>query len=134
MEIVVKGSVAENMPAAVFSKTDWIRTIWMSTDPAVHPGVPAWFRPNIRFEYDHDLRRYVRYKFVNNREGVTGGASPVRRSGLALSGGPIPVAGATAPLLAVVMGEALLEGDYVQTFPVFPALPPGAVIYEGRPL
>jgi len=34
----------------------------------------------------------------------------------------------------VVMDEARAEGDYVMTLPPFPALPTGAMLYEGRPL
>ena len=128
LEITVEGSITENMPSEVVDRAQWTNTLWLAGDQYRANGVPVdpGFRPNLRFVYNHDYRRYVRYQEVPNGPSGIAYVGPVDNMGA-------PVVPANAPTLAAVRQAALSRDHYVVTMPLLPKLPVGPVIYQGSP-
>ncbi len=130
VDIVVKGAITENMPAEPSERTKWTAHNWMKV-PEINAG-PAraafdtespGYRPRIRYFYEHDLRRYVRYRIL-----ATG------QEGVAYSGPTGPPITYTSPVPnidAVIALAQANQNSYVATMPILPRLPSGPVIYEG---
>ncbi|MBI3910168.1 MAG: hypothetical protein HY320_04460 [Armatimonadetes bacterium] len=122
IQIVVNGTITENMPVEIADRVAWTNRHWLDT--AVHPVSPG-YAPNIRYSYDHNLRRYVRYRFVDTGEEGVAYVGPV---GAQIAHTP------QAPMLENVMQAAFDRGTYVVTLPLLPNLPAGPIVYQGNPL
>ncbi|MGV3723188.1 MAG: hypothetical protein ACO1SX_19985 [Actinomycetota bacterium] len=128
VDIQVVGAITENMPAEPAERALWTSHLWLSDpnyDPSAFPAAsPPPFRPNLRYQYDGDLRRMVRVRNTRTGQEVVAWAAPVT--------GRKPAAMATVQ--AVVNQWLATEDAYAVTLPLTPRLPAGAVFYEGNPL
>jgi hypothetical protein len=96
------------------------------------------FKPRVRYLYEPDLRRFVRYRIVGDpppnipTEGVAYCAPTKQQYQQVLTDAPAGImtvdqliAAAAAP------GPNGGHGGYVMTLPFLPKLPAGPVLYEG---
>jgi hypothetical protein len=128
VQVTVRGSVSEGKSADGAVRAQWVKRMTMDyIDPTTSQSVPRilnvpdWFRPQLRYVYDQDLRDWVRYRNV-----VTG------REGVAYVG---PNMGSPpGPRLEAVRQQAMAAGQNIVTLPILPRLPTSGTLFRGRPL
>jgi hypothetical protein len=136
LDIEIHGAITENMPAEPADRAAWTQRLWMRV-PEANSGqartdfdreTPG-FHPRIRYFYEHNLRRFVRYRIVNP---VLQPANGIPLEGIAWSATPVPPPGVNVPSLDQVVAQARTDWNgYVVSLPILPMLPAGPVIYEG---
>jgi len=151
VDIQIKGSITENIPAHPSEVAAWTSRLWTevpdssggeANDPAAWPpqdpdDPSRWaankrsrFSPRISYRYDTNLRRVVRVRYLRpwppayKTEDIAL-ASPS-------SGGSNAPGG--LPNVDALIGVAVSNNSYVEVLPVLPRLPVSGVIYEGNPL
>jgi hypothetical protein len=123
VQVLVRGSISENMPAAAAERVQWVKKLWMDKRAyGISDTNHAWFEPNLRYEYDDDFRRWVRWRNV-----VTGA------EGVAYVAPDTPPGNTNPPRLALIRDAALAAGQNIVTLPLLPRLPTGGLIYHGTP-
>jgi len=139
IEIDLKGAISENMPAAPHEKARWMNQLYVDDrgpyDPAAFPlpstGQTPLFRPNIRYRFDHDIRRMVRARLVQSADPTVAPTGYEEIVWTAPTTAPPP---GMRTLDQFISNTAVPAGSFVETMPVLPRLPAGRVIYEGNPL
>lgn len=126
VEIQVVGAINENFPAEPGETAAWVTRTWVN-NPTYNqttwpiPATPPAFRPDLRYRFDHDYRRMVRVRIQRTGQEVVAWTAPTPPPG-------------GMPTLQAVLNQALtVDNSYVETLPVLPNLPAGAVVYEGNP-
>jgi hypothetical protein len=140
VDIEIHGAITENMPADPADRNAWTARLWTKV-PEVNAGAERQtydletpgFSPRIRYFYEHDLRRLVRYRVVSAGKMPPASPAPIPPEGIAytapLLGNPPPLG--SLPLDVIVARARSEYNGYVVTMPVLPLLPSGPVIYEG---
>jgi len=130
VDVQLLGSVTENMPADQSDQAAWVKQMWTSPSgfdytqfPPAGPTPP--YAPNLRYQYDSDLRRMVRVRILHPYVDAGGVLHDEEVAWVApgASRGPRP--------LGKIVAEALANNSFVQTLPLLPKLPASAVLYEG---
>jgi len=140
IDLVVQGSITENVPAEVTDRYTWTLR-QADTVAGIRPASDrlTGYAPTLRYYYNYNYRRYVRYRLADPTQANTT-EFPWPAEGVAYAGpvnptnpGPIQHS-PQAPTLAQLRQGALLRNTYLLTLPLLPGLPAGTVIYEGNPL
>jgi hypothetical protein len=153
IDIQVVGSITENMPAEPSEVAEWTRRLWTGdldvnsdsrrddnadNDPARwpvgNPDDPAtWlangrslFSPRLSYRYDYNLQRMARVRVVTTGREEVVWTAPVGRNSQPPDG--------MRTLDAVITEARNTQNSFVETLPVLPRLPAGALVYEGNPL
>lgn len=120
VKILVRGSIAENMPVPATERVQWVKKLFV--DKSANSITTSWYEPSISYEYDDDFRKWVRWRNV-----VTG------QEGIAYLAPDTPAGVTDANRLATIQAAALQAGQNILTLPLFPRLPTGGLIYHGTP-
>lgn len=133
ISINIHGAVTENFPAEPSETAEWSKKLWVfdpGYDHSDFPEPPApVFSPNLRYRYDANLRRMIRVRFTRPYQAHP---TPFAKEEVVwVAPGPPPPGQRD---FNTVLAEAIGNNSYVETLPVLPGLPGGALIYEGNPL
>jgi len=133
MDIAVYGAITENTTAESADQVTWTKRVWTKVPEVGSPDRQTWdnqtpgFHPRIRYLYEPDLRRIVRYRILaTGQEGVAYSAPAKRTYPQIITDPPAGV-----PTVDELITAAKGNNSYVVTLPLLPKLPASPVLFEG---